>query len=102
MIKELEDEFLGKGEVRGFTFEQIASNDNGYIYKVDNLYYEIFKRKIRDTFDMDENKNRIITGKKVAYPSSNDFGVWAWTKFKLADAIYKLKQISEKKEIDIY
>ena len=35
MIKELEDEFLGKGEVRGFTFEQIASNDNGYIYKVD-------------------------------------------------------------------
>ena len=51
---------------------------------------------------MDENKNRIITGKKVAYPSSNDFGVWAWTKFKLADAIYKLNQISEEKEIDIY
>lgn len=100
MIKELEKRFIGRGEVKDFNFEQVAANGHGYIYRVDGTsggYYEVFKRREVETFDMIDGV-RHITGKKVAYPSSKAFGIWAWTCFKMGHALYRLNKISERKE----
>lgn len=46
MIKELEKEFTGVGEVKGFEFRQINKSEAAYIYEVrsgDKLYYEILR-----------------------------------------------------------
>jgi hypothetical protein len=83
-MKELEKEFIGKGEVRGFQFEQVQANDNGYIYKVQHIgepYYEVFKRKENTQFD------------NISYPSSKAFGVWAWWYSSLEKAMTKFNEL---------
>lgn len=64
-VKELPLEFKGSGEVRGFTFKQVAKSDLGYVYQVNGDYYEVFKRKINQYGG-------------VSYPKSKSFGKWAW------------------------
>lgn len=101
MIREIPKTFDGRGEVKGFTFTQIAANEHGYIYEVFSgtvKHYEVFRRRIRDTFDMIDGV-RVVTGQKYSYPSSNAFGIWAWTKFKVADAIYRLDQLEKKESV---
>lgn len=70
-MKELEKEFDGRGEVRGFHFTQLMASDKGYLYRVDvpdfRSHYEVFLRK-------EDNRYGCIS-----YPSSKGFGRWAWT-----------------------
>ena len=69
-MKELEKEFIGKGQVKGFLFTQIKNNGRAYIYKVEdsgNLRYEVFKHKLNIRFEC------------VSYPSNKAFGIWAFT-----------------------
>ena len=51
---ELEKEFIGIGEVKGFKFEQLDKNEYDYLYKVSNkdedtkkvkCWYEVFEKK---------------------------------------------------------
>lgn len=83
-MKELETEFKGRGQVKGFTFTQIKKNEHGYIYKVNtgnNNHYEVFKRKLNTKFNC------------ISYPSDKSFGLWAWTYKDLDNAIYKLEEL---------
>ena len=69
-MRELQEQFIGKGEVKGFIFTQIKKSEYAYVYEVDNgtrKYYEVFFRK--------ENKQFYC----VSYPSSKAFGLWAWS-----------------------
>lgn len=69
-MKELEKEFIGKGQVKGFKFTQVKKTKNGHIYKVERfgrVWYEVFKRVENVRFSV------------VSYPSNKAFGVWAWT-----------------------
>lgn len=73
-MKELDKVFIGRGEVKGFYFEQVAKSDKAYIYRVQcargtRPYYEIFERRINTQFD------------NVSYPKSKAFGRWAWTTY---------------------
>ena len=73
-MRELEKVFIGRGEVKGFYFEQVAKSDKAYIYRVQcsrgtRPYYEIFERRINTQFD------------NVSYPKSKAFGRWAWTTY---------------------
>lgn len=80
-VKDLEKEFIGRGEVRGFLFRQIRVTKWGFLYEVshtDTKYYEVFKKRINRRFAT------------YSYPSSNGFGIWAWTFKKLDEAIDKL------------
>ena len=52
---ELQQEFTGTGEVKGFIFKQIKNNGYAFIYEVKvpsddddsvRIYYEVFERKI--------------------------------------------------------
>lgn len=67
-MKELQQQFKGRGEVKGYTFTQIRVTDKGFIYSKElngSLSYEVFKRKENKRFDC------------ISYPTSNSFGVWA-------------------------
>lgn len=68
-MKQLQQQFQGRGEVKGYTFTQIRVTDLGFIYSKElngSLSYEVFKRKENKRFDC------------ISYPTSNSFGVWAW------------------------
>ncbi len=80
-LNELPLRFIGRGEVRGFEFEQIVKNDWGYVYKVRQPglqeYYEVFKRIENSRFN------------RVSYPGSNSFGISAWTCKSQEDAMIR-------------
>ena len=68
-MKQLQQQFQGRGEVKGYTFTQIRVTDKGFIYSKElngSLSYEVFKRKENKRFNC------------ISYPTSNSFGVQAW------------------------
>ncbi len=81
-MKEWKDNFEGRGEVRGFTFQKCNQTERGYLYRVFGLngsvWYEVFKRKENVRFNT------------ISYPTSKAFGSWAWTYKDLLDANRKL------------
>lgn len=84
-LKELETKFEGKGEVRGFTFEQIQKSKKAYLYKITNVFgqthWEVFRRKINKQFNC------------VSYPRAKSFGDWAWCFTDFQMAINKFEEI---------
>ena len=94
MIKKLENEFIGKGEVDGFIFKKKSENEFGYIYQVENngfVHYEVFDKKITPICLDFEKKIFSETDFKEQYPKSNNFGDWAKTTRNIKDAIILLK-----------
>lgn len=71
-MRELEETFVGTGEVSGYVFRQTDKSNYAYIYE--RMYeesgkiicYEVFERKENERFGC------------VSYPNSKSFGVWAW------------------------
>jgi len=74
-------EFIGRGEVRGFHFLQIAKSEFGYLFKVTipegPIHYEVFRRAENKRFGC------------VSYPSSNRFGLIAWTFRTFQEAVVR-------------
>lgn len=97
-VKELPDEFYGKGEVRGFHFTKVVEHEDYYIFKVnpvpnEKAHYELIER-IPTPICLDfENKVYSETKCKERFPKAKDFGVWAWTysTFNAADESAKNK-----------
>ena len=90
-MKELREEFEGRGEVRGYHFKQLMSNERAFLYEVTNTefnttHYEVFERR--------ENKQYNC----VSYPKSSSFGQWAWCVIIYEDAVNKFNLISKKQE----
>ena len=90
-IIELPETFTGIGEVKGFAFERLFSNENAYIYKVTSHkdskpYFEVFRRK-HSPVCLDFSKRLYSdTEFKETYPKANAFGSWAWTTFSIDKA----------------
>ena len=80
-MKELQESFIGEGEVRGFIFTQLQKSPTAYLYEVKvpsketgeiiEIHYEVFSRK--------ENVQPRLNISNVSYPKRNSFGAWAWT-----------------------
>lgn len=69
-MKELENRFIGRGQVKGFIFTLQNKSEKAYIYKVDtgsSSHYEVFKHKVNLQFNC------------ISYPSDKAFGIWAWS-----------------------
>ena len=69
-MKELKEYFSGRGQVKGYVFNQIRKTNWGFIYEVkgnDIIHYEVFKRKENTMYDC------------ISYPTDKAFGLWAWT-----------------------
>jgi len=85
---ELQKNFIGKGEVKGFEFHQLRSNGHAFLYEVrseynydgvpeTNVWYEIFERRISKEGDGIVGGEPIHFEEREIYPKSNSFGVWA-------------------------
>lgn len=99
MLELLPKEFVGVGEVRGFSFSQIASTERAYVYAVttgfSTQHYEVFKRNsVPKCLDF---TNRIYseTDFKESYPGSGQFGRTAFTFPSLEMAMRKMEEITE-------
>lgn len=76
-MKELKEYFSGRGQVKGYVFNQLKRTKHAYLYEVKGdgtPHYEIFKRKENTMYDV------------VSYPTNKAFGVWAWTTPSLSRA----------------
>lgn len=98
MKEELPKEFIGAGEVKGFSFNRVYSNDYASVYKVkvpetECIHYEVFERKFARICIDFENKVFSETDFREKYPKSKDFGVCAFTKKSFEDAINVAKNI---------
>ena len=83
---ELQKEFIGTGEVKGFKFTQIRATNYGFIYLIDTggtKYYEVFKKVLNKRFNI------------ISYPRQKSFGKWAWTCGTLESAINKLNSFED-------
>lgn len=89
-IKELRAEFNGIGEVKGYSFKQLARTKLGYIYEVTSnegaKHYEVFRRKVNNQYNC------------ITYPSSKGFGIYAWTTSSLLHAQERLNSFKEIKD----
>ena len=98
MIKELDYTFTGKGEVKGFTFNQLHKCKNAYLYEVTdgiNTHYELFRRKISAKCIDFDRKIYSETDFKEIYPKSKDFGKWAWCYSDIKKAIEKFTELKQ-------
>ena len=99
-IIEPADTFIGKGEVRNFTFTKIKTAQDGYIYKVETgaaIHYEVFKKKVIAKLIDFDTRTYSDTLFKVQYPKANGFGVWAWTATDMSKAEERLESFKEVK-----
>lgn len=75
----IEEEFIGRGEVRGFRFRQLEKRGRVYLYEVDGGYghphYEVFRARY----------NKLLG--RYAYPKSKGFGANAFSYFSLPAAL---------------
>ena len=84
-MKLLENEFIGKGEVKGFKFKQVQKSNTAYIYEVNsgcNIYYEVFSRVVNNKYQ------------KEVYPMAKHFSIWAWAHMNYEDAKRKFNQLN--------
>ena len=97
MIKELEKEFEGIGEVAGFKFKQINISSTSYLYEVSNggmnIHYEVFKRKNAPICIDFEKRIYSDIDFKDQYPKSNKFGIWAWCIKDYNKALIKFNEL---------
>ena len=85
IIKKLPENFFGRGEVKGYEFNQVCKTKRGFCYEVqlsDRIsHYEVFLSKINKRFACE------------SYPTSKAFGIWAWTYRTKESALKKLQQL---------
>ena len=84
-MKQLESNFIGKGEVRGDHFSLLGMTDRAFIYQRTGcgvIHYEVFQKKLNSRFGC------------ISYPTSRGFGIYAWTYGDLRAAIKKYNQLS--------
>ena len=84
-MKELKEYFSGRGQVKGYVFNQLQKNEHGYLYEVKGdgkPHYEVFKRKENTMYDC------------ISYPTNKAFGIWAWTCSTLQKASQRFNELS--------
>ena len=86
-MRDLAENFEGRGEVKGYSFTQMQKSNKAYLYHVSNneggFHYEVFRRKENTRFGV------------VSYPSSKAFGVWAWTTGDFESAKKRFAQLHD-------
>jgi hypothetical protein len=92
-MKELQTQFAGLGQVRGYDFNQITATPYGYIYAKTSLEggktFEVFKRVENTLYGC------------ISYPSNKAFGIWAWEVETLERANFILIEIEAKQNAKI-
>jgi len=94
-IELLENQFMGIGDVKGFSFRKLAETAKRYLYEVKkygSIHFEVIDRiKVPLCLDF---ANRIYseTDFKETYPKSSLFGTHGWNYHTQESAIKKLNE----------
>src|SRR2546428_13866776 len=87
IIRELPDNYIGKGEVKGFYFKKLFGNEFAYLYEVSdsdgNQRFEVFNRKINVRYSC------------ISYPGSKSFGLWAWSCTTIDKAFERFEKLTK-------
>jgi len=90
MIKKLDENFEGTGEVEGFEFRQIKRGEKALLHEVygkDFKHFEVFVIKTAPIcLDFDNHIYSEVDSKEY-YPKAKDFGIWAWTTGSILRAV---------------
>ena len=84
-MKPLKTKFKGRGEVKGYLFTLLGMTNQAFLYEVNSgngKHYEVFKKKENSLYGC------------ISYPTSNGFGIWAWTYISLNKAILKYNELN--------
>ena len=95
-IKELDNEFTGTGEVKGFKFKKIESNEMGYLFEVIGngcKHFEVIKRIVSAKCIDFEKRIYSETDFIESYPKANRFGIDGWTFYTKEKALKKLMSL---------
>lgn len=89
-MKQLQENFDGRGEVKGFKFKQEMKTELAFMYSVTfegskKPHYEVFQRRINALYDCE------------SYPSSKAFGIWAKSVVSKEKAIEYFNKYNNKK-----
>jgi hypothetical protein len=99
-VHDLPKTFTGRAEVKQFEFSQVKSTKYGFIYKVNETHFEVFKYKLTPIC-IDFAKRIYLEDEfKIHYPKKNAFGVWAWTAGSIERAEEILAEITKKAKND--
>jgi len=93
-MKKLEKEFIGTGEVKGFTFKQIKESFKAYMYEVNGDRYEVFLKKFQKAGEVNFGGNKVILEEKELYPKANEFGKTAFAFQNYDKALLKFTLMS--------
>ncbi|WP_307305036.1 hypothetical protein [Epilithonimonas hungarica] len=86
-IENLPNQFIGKGEAKGFFFTKIQESEKAFVFEVNtgcSIHYEVFKKKAK------------TNSKRYCYPTSKAFGIWAWCPSTLDRAIEIFNETTQK------
>lgn len=78
----MKEQFVGRGEVKGYLFNRITGNPRAFVYEVigyGQKWYEVFLAKVSQHGEV--------------YPGSKSFGIWAWSYFTRDRALLKLSEL---------
>lgn len=99
---ELEKEFDGRRNVKGFRFTQLAFNGLCYVYLVTDtvnpehsFWYEVFRRREAKETDVVFNGVPVHYDARVVYPGDGEFGLTAKCCNSLEKAMYWYEKWSE-------
>jgi len=98
MKYELEEHFIGTGEVKGFEFSMVKRNEAAAIFSSiqgNKTQYEVFKRRYGAVCIDYKNHIYSETDLKEGYPKAKEFGLTAWTYFTLEEAIKRYTEITK-------
>lgn len=97
MIKELETQFIGGGEVAGFVFTLNKHGVRTFLYEIEkgggSTHYEVFARKTVPLCIDFAAKQYSTEDFKEIYPKGKDFGVWAWSYRNFEQALKKFNEL---------
>lgn len=78
-IIELEDEMVQYRDGDKFFHKKIYSDDEIYIYQVNNNWFEVFRRNVVPKAKYENGQFIKVDGLgRARYPKDDDFGKWAW------------------------
>lgn len=101
-IIELADDFIQTRDGSKFHNKKVYSDDRIIIYQVNDLWFEVFKRRVVQKMSYCDGKYCPLEGVgRVVYPGDNAFGSWAWwchDKSVVKDVLNDLDYIAD----DIY
>lgn len=97
-IERIPDKFTGTGEVKGFEFNRIKSEQDVAIFSVNKgQYHEVVRLKVVPKCIDFENRIYSDTEFKETYPKANRFGVDGFTIKSYAKALDKFRELLNSK-----